>query len=130
MLKIYLKIFKKIFKNKKINIFFGKSVLQLLFLQNTFSKKYVKFFGFSEIFFWKSSNKFTKFPKNFITDTFLDFRIFFWKSSNKFTKFLKIPEAPKSTRPKIPSSLWHGINAMHETMDTGQAPVPGNHQLQ
>ncbi len=96
----------------------------------TFSKKYVKFFGFSEIFFWKSSNKFTKFPKNFITDTFLDFRIFFWKSSNKFTKFLKIPEAPKSTRPKIPSSLWHGINAMHETMDTGQAPVPGNHQLQ
>ena len=118
-----------ILKLLKFPDIFGKKS-HSIFLQNTFSKKYVKFFGFSEIFFWKSSNKFTKFPKNFITDTFLDFRIFFWKSSNKFTKFLKIPEAPKSTRPKIPSSLWHGINAMHETMDTGQAPVPGNHQLQ
>ena len=93
----------EILKLLKFPDIFGKKS-HSIFLQNTFSKKYVNFFGFSEIFFWKSSNK--------------------------FTKFLKIPEAPKSTRPKIPSSLWHGINAMHETMDTGQAPVPGNHQLQ
>ena len=45
-------------------------------------------------------------------------------------KLLKFPDIFGKKSHSNLSPLWHGINAMHETMDTGQAPVPGNHQLQ
>ena len=49
---------------------------------------------------------------------------------SEILKFLKISDIFGKKSHSNLSPLWHGINAMHETMDTGQAPVPGNHQLQ